>query len=193
MDVLCYQLDAPHSPAGEWALLSAREQAEAQQRGALFLQTRSILKRELARRSGHPAAELDIHRNEQGKPFCPQLPQLHFNLSHSGPYLALAFDSQAIGIDIERPRPRRFAAIAPRFMSAEQLAAFIERGCPEEEFYACWCAMEALIKHAGSSVWHAHNYPFSFRQGYIKLHFESPLQLQLSQPFPGCTLALAHF
>jgi len=43
-----------------------------------------------------------IAKTEFGKPYCPDLPRLHFNISHSGDYQAIAFAPFPIGIDIER-------------------------------------------------------------------------------------------
>ena len=39
---------------------------------------------------------------EYGKPYIPALPDMHFNISHSGRWIVCAVDSKPIGIDIEK-------------------------------------------------------------------------------------------
>ena len=54
---------------------------------------------------------------EDGKPFLPGLPDIHFNLSHSGDYIACAFSDQEVGLDLqEHSRPHTsIVRIAKRF------------------------------------------------------------------------------
>ena len=121
----------------------------------------------------------------------PTPPPCHFNISHSGDYLCIAFHHQAIGVDIERIRQRSFARLAPRFMAPEQLHGFRERGCPESEFFTCWCTAEALIKHAGSTIWQAHDFPFLFDRGQIIPLYENAPRVHLFSPAPGYSGAVA--
>ena len=41
-----------------------------------------------------------LERTEDGKPFIPGLADIHFNLSHSGDYIACAFSDQEVGLDL---------------------------------------------------------------------------------------------
>ncbi len=144
------------------AELDEQELERYAQSGLTFLLCRSELKRSLARESGLPARDIHFIYNEQGKPSCPQLPDLHFNISHSKDWLLIAMHDSPIGVDIEKRRPRKesqLAAIAKRFMPEEQRAAFLQRNCPLNEFYDCWCACEALIKMKGMSIWQAKQLP----------------------------------
>ncbi len=191
MDYLVFNLAAPHvQQLADESLLSADEREATARRGARYLLVRSLLRRELARRLGGEAAAIRLHYNETGKPLHPDI---HFNISHSGDCLAMAFDREAaIGIDVERLRPRaRLDALAARIMCAEQLAAFRQRQCPPEEFYACWCAAEALVKCAGTSIWQAGEQPFVFESGRIRPLAEGMPPVRLFCPAPGCMGALA--
>ena len=49
-----------------------------------------------------------IERGEFGKPYLRDFPELHFNVSHSGEKLLIAISfEQAVGIDIEKTKPRK--------------------------------------------------------------------------------------
>ena len=41
-----------------------------------------------------------VETGEKGKPFFPERPQLHFNLSHCNAALACALDSTPVGVDV---------------------------------------------------------------------------------------------
>ncbi len=192
MDYLIYNLAAPHVQAqADATLLSADERALAARRGKLYVLARSLLRRELARRLGCAPQSIHLHYNETGKPLHPDI---YFNLSHSGDCLALVFDhAAAVGIDVERIRPRhRLEGLAARIMSPVQLAAFRERACPVNEFYACWCAAEALVKRAGTSIWQAAEQPFIYENGRIRALRDNMPQLQLFSPAPGYQGAVAY-
>ncbi len=197
MDYLIYNLADAHLHAqADATLLSEDERAAAQKRGERYLITRCLLRRELARRLGMAPQDIRFRYSEQGKPECANAPvPLHFNISHSGDCLALAFDSQApIGVDVEQLRPRaRLAELAERIMCLEQLAAFRERGCPQEEFFTCWCAAEALVKQAASSIWQAKEIPFVCENGRIRLLGDAAAGLCVRPftPMPGYAGAVA--
>ncbi|MFI3243186.1 MAG: 4'-phosphopantetheinyl transferase superfamily protein [Akkermansia sp.] len=154
-------------------ILDEQERERYQQSGLPFLLCRSELKRVLAQESGLAAHDIHFCYQEQGKPSCPQLPDLHFNISHSKDLLLIGTSTSPIGVDIEKRRPRQakqLAAIAKRFMPDEQREAFITRGCPMREFYDCWCACEALIKLKGMSMWQAKQLPAYLYHGG-QIHF----------------------
>ena len=192
MDYLAYKLSDPAlRQLAHPALLAEDERAAARKRGERYLLTRCLLRRELARRQGVAPQDLRFSYGAQGKPACEGI---EFNLSHSGDRLALAFDRRPVGIDIERVRPRpRLDALAARIMCPAQLDAFRSRGCPVDEFYACWCAAEALVKQAGTSIWQAADFPFAYEGGRIRpLRAGMPALLPFS-PAPGYAGAVAYF
>lgn len=91
-----------------------------------------------------------IDRSEMGKPFFPDLPQLHFNLSHSGPLVLCALsDEGEVGVDIELIKPRR--PRLPRYvMSDDEFSAFDGSW---EEFTRIWTLKEAYTKYLGRTIW----------------------------------------
>ena len=48
-----------------------------------------------------------VARTAEGKPWFPQYPQLHFNLSHSRGLALCGAGECPLGVDVERVRPRR--------------------------------------------------------------------------------------
>ncbi len=189
MDYLIYNLSAQPVTAADCQMLPPEEQALASARGSRYVLVRSLLRQELARRCSLAPQEIHFQYGPQGKPEFPLQP---FNLSHSGDCLCLAFHHLPVGVDVERMRPRRsLDQLAARFMCPEQLQGFLSRGCPLEEFYACWCAAEALVKHAGDTMWHARRYPFRYDRGLIKCLFDAAPSLRLFIPMPGYCGAVA--
>lgn len=75
-----------------------------------------------------------IKREEGGKPYFPDHPALHFNVSHSRGCAVCAVHSAPVGVDVEllRPAPRRVA-----------------KGMDSERFFRSWTAREATIKRIG--------------------------------------------
>lgn len=189
MDYLVYSLAELSDCTHDASLLPPDEQIIAAQRGGQYARIRSLLRRELQRRTGIPAQEIPICYNQNGKPECKAQP---FNLSHSADCLCMAFHHSCIGVDVERIRPRRFEPLAARFMCREQLSGFLSRNCPQDEFYACWCAAEALVKQAGDTLWKARRYPFIYHAGRIKCLFDNAPAVILFTPLSGYQGAVAY-
>lgn len=89
-----------------------------------------------------------------GKPFV-HVPDVHFNISHSGQYLAGAVSTCSfIGIDIERIKPIDFDCI-DFFMSEKEISYFKEIRLKEEKldyFYTIWTLKEAYSKMLGMGL-----------------------------------------
>lgn len=190
MDYLLYNLDRIAPRPEEVYLLDAHERLRYAKRGEKYLLIRSLLKKELARRTGYAAADIHFEYNENGKPFWPHQ---HFNISHSGNLLCLAFHSSAIGVDIQQVRPvRHMNELAERIMNRQQLERFRAKGAQREEFFTCWCVAEALVKLHGSSIWSARDYPFSYDKGnIIPADSLSGIRIHLFNPAPGFCGAIA--
>lgn len=190
MHYLVYNLSRVQLPLLQPEQLDPTERAAYARRGLPYLTERTLLRRELARLSGIPAAEIRFSYGELGKPEFAAQP---FNLSHSGELLCLAFHHSSVGVDLEQLRPRpQLPALAQRIMCPEQLEAWRSRGCEVEEFYACWCAAEALVKLSGSSIWQARAQPFVYREGRICPRFEDAPEIRLFEPAPGYAGAVAY-
>ncbi|HET7662317.1 MAG TPA: 4'-phosphopantetheinyl transferase superfamily protein, partial [Rhodanobacteraceae bacterium] len=82
---------------------------------------------------------------------------LDFNWSHSGEHavIAVAHHLPALGVDIERVRPRRsYMALAERFFAASEHALLAS--LPEDQrlpaFVRLWTAKEAMLKAHGRGL-----------------------------------------
>lgn len=190
MHYLIYDLRSTEAPLLTPADLDTREQAALAARGERYLLMRSLLKHELQRLTGIPAREIRFSYSEQGKPDLPEQP---FSISHSGDILCTAFHHRQIGVDVERIRKRaKPDSVAARIMCPVQYDAWRARGSDLREFYACWCAAEAIIKLEGGAIWQAQRYPFLYHTGgSIEALFDNAPVIELFEPAEGYMGALA--
>lgn len=86
----------------------------------------------------------------------PEVPGIHFSVSHSGNIALFAFATVcAVGVDVEEVRslPDR-DQLAERFFSSEEVAAL--REIPQDRrdlaFFNCWSAREACVKALGHGL-----------------------------------------
>lgn len=97
------------------------------------------------------AALPPLARTPLGKPYFPQYPGLHFNLSHSGPLTVCALSTLPVGVDIEQIRPR--GASLPRYALTEgEYTTFQRMGGNWPAFYALWTRREAWCKYTGQGL-----------------------------------------
>ena len=94
--------------------LSEARQARVQSVSHVPSKLRSILAELLLRqalREEYGLTELPrIETGEKGKPFFPERPDIHFNLSHCQTAVACALDASPLGVDVQELRPLRRAA-----------------------------------------------------------------------------------
>lgn len=88
---------------------------------------------------------------EHGKPFFPEYPDRHFNLSHSGDLALCALDGAPVGVDVQLVKEWR-PSLPRRACSAEELA-WLE-GQPEfwPAFTLLWTLKEARAKESGRGL-----------------------------------------
>ena len=94
--------------------------------------------------------EFEIAYGDMGKPYLKDIPDLHFNLSHSGSVAMCALSDVEIGCDVEliaSPRPR----VAERFFSPEEreYLASVAKGETARAFYKIWTLKESFLKAIG--------------------------------------------
>ena len=94
-----------------------------------------------------------VSHTDQGKPYLPDYPSFHFNLSHSGIWSACAVGSEELGADIQKAvsvtesvRQRCFAASELRWLES----------LPDKDraagFCRIWSLKEALLKAEGKGL-----------------------------------------
>lgn len=91
-----------------------------------------------------------IIRNEYGKPM-PRSGEVHFNLSHSGNYVALALADMEIGVDMERIMDVHWPTVKKVF-SREQRMRLEQTPKAEQPalFTRMWTECEAVLKRLGT-------------------------------------------
>lgn len=83
----------------------------------------------------------EIAENSMGKPYFPEHPEVHFNISHTGGAVLVGVSDQPIGVDIEKIRP-----VSQRAM--RRLAGV----STEEDFFQSWVRREARTKRSGNGI-----------------------------------------
>lgn len=92
-----------------------------------------------------------MERHPGGKPFFPDFPQYHFNVSHSKDLGLCALADAPVGADIEVIRPRKPGL--PRYAFNDREYAWYEaRGSRWEDFYTLWTLKEARVKCTGEGL-----------------------------------------
>lgn len=90
-------------------------------------------------------------RHPGGKPFFPQAPHIHFNLSHSGSLVLCAVGDGPVGVDVEEARPRH--ARLPRFaLNNAEYEQYLRAGATWDAFYTLWTRKEAWSKFTGEGI-----------------------------------------
>lgn len=124
-----------------------REDAERTLIGDVFIRTVICNQFHLENR------DLKFEVNDYGKPFVQNIPDFHYNISHSGKWIACAVDISPLGIDVETIRPIDFS-IAERFFSKTEYKDLMEKQEEErlEYFYDLWTLKESYIKARGKGL-----------------------------------------
>lgn len=89
-----------------------------------------------------------------GKPFFPDAPGIHFNISHSSSKVAVAFSDSEVGCDIEEMTSPDLD-VAKRFFSRDEYEDVISREDPEwrsREFFRIWTLKESYLKATGTGL-----------------------------------------
>ncbi len=105
----------------------------------------------LSEQSGMAFEQICLTRRGDGKPEAQNLP-LHFNVSHSGDFVACAVSRRPVGIDLEVLKTRDLS-VAKRICSEKELA-FIAPEKPDalHRFLKVWTAKEAYVKLSGIGI-----------------------------------------
>ena len=109
-----------------------------------------LTRMEICRTTNLSNARLAFSANAYGKPFLANSPGIHFNVSHSGNYVACALADEPVGIDIELINPPD-PKIAERFFAPDE-RAYISASDPTVSFYEVWTKKESRIKWEGRGL-----------------------------------------
>lgn len=97
-------------------------------------------------------SKINMRYDNLGKPYVQNFPDIHFSISHSGNYIAVAFASEFIGIDIEKLKDFDYKGIANRYFEGFEKDYIFEIGDKNislKRFYEIWTVKESYTKFRG--------------------------------------------
>ena len=86
-----------------------------------------------------------------GKPHLDNNSGVHFNISHSGEYVACAVSDKPVGIDIQKIKKFK-SKVAERVCNEKELRQIEESDDKESEFAKIWTQKEAVVKMYGLGI-----------------------------------------
>ena len=92
-----------------------------------------------------------LGRGRNGKPFLPDHPEIHFNLSHCPRAAVCAVADSPVGIDVEEIAPVDWE-VARRVLSEEEQNAVRTSSEPDVAFVRYWTRKEAFAKLTGDGI-----------------------------------------
>lgn len=95
-----------------------------------------------------------IAYTDKGKPYLPDHPDIHFNISHCPLGCVCAVSDKPVGVDIQDIRP--FSQdIVNRCCSAEELLLLAQSADPAARFTQMWAMKESYLKMTGEGIAHS--------------------------------------
>lgn len=99
-------------------------------------------------------APVFVEKDEYGKPFPKDYPELHISISHSGAFVACAVGEKPVGVDLEVWKNRRNREGVLRRFHLKEQSWFC--GVPEEQkmeaFHDLWVVKESFVKAMGKGL-----------------------------------------
>lgn len=109
-----------------------------------------------------PGSVPEILRLERGKPYFAGNGNVHFSVSHSGDFVAVAIGETPLGVDLQQHKQRgyetrddaiaRHRKLASRYFHPRE-QEYLEND-PWEGFFRIWTAKESLVKRTGRGIDH---------------------------------------
>lgn len=84
-----------------------------------------------------------------GKAYISNYDNIHFNLSHSGKFVACAISDMEVGVDIEYNDPTIDLNIAKHYFFNTEYENIINSKNPSNEFFNYWVLKESYMKYTG--------------------------------------------
>lgn len=98
---------------------------------------------------GYKEKNLKVAFNEFGKPYYPDLPNFHFNLSHSGNYVVFAIDDKEVGIDIQKIVKEKEKVIS-KVLNEKELETLKYKKA--KDYARLWTYKESYVKYLGQGL-----------------------------------------
>lgn len=112
---------------------------------------RELLAYALKKNFGIDFDEASVAKNRYGKPYLSDNDKVHFNISHSGSYVAVMTADREIGIDIQIVRPVRERTVK-KICSESEYALVYSKEDSDRCFIQLWTLKESYIKAIGRGM-----------------------------------------
>lgn len=95
-----------------------------------------------------------VEKMPRGKPYLKEYPGMHFNLSHSGAWVVLAWSDREVGVDVEKHREDTDIRKMADFCLAPEERAYVLAREEEEKglFFRLWTQKESYLKYLGTGI-----------------------------------------
>lgn len=127
-------------------MMAFRRDAGRRQSAAAYM----LLRRALLSEYGIEASP-EFAYADGGKPYLPDYPHIHFNLSHCRHAAVCAVADFPVGIDVESVRPFK-EDLARHVLSDGEYAAVVRSARPDAEFIRYWTMKESVLKLTGRGL-----------------------------------------
>ena len=90
-----------------------------------------------------------FEKEKYDKPYISNYPHIHFNMSHSGEYVACVISDGNVGIDIEYNDDEIDLNIAKNYFFNKEYKNIMKSENPSDEFFKYWVLKESYMKYTG--------------------------------------------
>lgn len=97
-------------------------------------------------------SEFQVETNQYGKPIIKDQPDFHFNLSHSGDWVVLAYGDKPVGVDVEQIKwDSGKENVMRRFFTPDEqeFVRGVDGQGIQERFFSIWTGKESYLKYMG--------------------------------------------
>lgn len=111
-----------------------------------------LLDRALDERYGIILSKEERAKGHHGKPYLPNRPMIHYNISHSGRFVVCAVSGVPVGIDIQQKRIVDVTRVGKKIFSDEEYRKFLKSESMQDEFFRQWVLRESYLKWTGEGI-----------------------------------------
>lgn len=124
--------------------------------------------------TGEPLPDKAFTTGEKGKPAQDGFRGIHFNITHSGEWVAVALSSGCVGVDVEKMR-KIPEGVARRFFSEAEnqwMDSAITEAERKDIFFTLWTLKESFLKAIGKGLTKSLSSFTILQKGYLEFELE---------------------
>ncbi len=147
-------MNAPLSGRDAFVLYTRLKDARGKSHTEISEKGMDLLSYALQKYAGTDIASLILRRTPRGKPYFENRPDLQFNISNSGDYIALILSPVEVGIDIQEKRVMDIQKLGKKLFSVEEYREFLTSEDRQDRFFRTWVEKESFVKWTGDGLLH---------------------------------------